>query len=132
MSLALVECDVRELLARAYRRRPEVIGDPPGEERLVLGSISWEEYLAIDEERGADWAVPRLYYLERELEIATLSPKHECTKMWLRHLLVEFLSHYDVEAEPRGQATLWRMGEASAEPDDSWCFSEDKDVPDLV
>jgi Uma2 family endonuclease len=106
--------------------------EPPGEDRLVLGGISWEQYLAIDEERGDDNSHPRLYYVDEQLEIMTTSLRHEQLKERIGMLLTEYVNENDLDIFPHGQATMRKLKEAGAEPDASWCFGEEKEVPDIV
>lgn len=130
MSLALLEDRFHEPLVRAHRRVPAA--HAPDEDRMILGGISWEQYLAVDEERGSDAPAPRLYYLDGQLEIMTTSRRHEHLKKWIDWLVLEFVGESDIEVFAYGQATLQRLREAGAEPDESWCFGQDKPVPDLV
>ncbi len=132
MSLAMLEVQIREPLARAFQRVPTVPGEPPGEDRLVLGGVSWEQYVAIDEERGADNSQPRLYYLNEQIEIMTTSRRHERIAECLGDLLGDYFLAADLEVVPCGQATLQRVHTAGAEPDKSWCLGEEKQYPDLV
>lgn len=128
----MLEERFHESLTRAYRRVPGA-GDPaPDEDRIVFGGISWEQYLAIDEERGPEAPAPRLYYLDGQLEITATSRRHEHKKKWIDWLLLEFLGLHDIDVFAYGQATLRKLQGAGAEPDESWCFGEDKPTPDLV
>jgi Uma2 family endonuclease len=132
MSLAMLEGRAFEPLTRAYRRMPNAPGEPPAEDRVVLGGVSWEQYLVIDEERGADNSQPRLYFLEDQIEIMTTSLRHERLKKRIADLVLEFFNERDVEMFPNGQATMQQMGHAGAEPDESWCIGAEKDHPDIV
>jgi Uma2 family endonuclease len=132
MSLTLLETRVREPLARVFQRVPTAPGEPPGEDRVVLGGVSWEQYLAIDEERGPDNSYPRLYFLDDQIEIMTTSLKHEQLKERINHLVVEFVNERDLEIFPHGNATLQQLGRAGAEPDSSWCFGVQNGRPDVV
>jgi Uma2 family endonuclease len=128
----LVEVEVRQPLARAFERVPHGPDEPPGEDRVVLGGVSWEQYMAIDEERGADNSHPRLYYLDEQLEIMTTSLKHEQIKERIGMLITEYINESDLDIFPHGQATMRKLKEAGAEPDASWCFGEEKEIPDIV
>lgn len=133
MSLATLEIEVRKTLAHALqgvpRRGPL---EPPGEGRVVLCGVSWEQYVAFDEERGADNSHPRLYYLDEQIEMMTTSLRHERRKDWIALLVMEFINETDIEVFTHGQATMQKLGEAGAEPDASWCIGEEKDFPDIV
>jgi Uma2 family endonuclease len=114
--------------------RPDPLpGGLAPEERTVFCGISWDRYLAIDKELGDDRAGPRMFYLDGELEIVTASNEHERIKTMLGDLLPLFFDTINIEIFPRGQATMRdMMKQAGAEPDESWCFREEKQFPDLV
>lgn len=103
-----------------------------GEERLMVSGVSWERYEELDTALGDDRPGPRLYFLEGEMEIMSTSLLHEQIKKWLAMLIEDFLFEHGVETFPHGQATMKRLKEAGAEPDESWCFGENKERPDLV
>ena len=114
--------------------RPEPLADgAQPEERLVVCGVSWNRYLAFDKALGDDRPSPRLYYLDRELEITTTSNEHERVKKWIAGFLEIYFEHLGIEVIPRGQATM-RLDpkEVGAEPDESWCIGQDKPYPDLV
>ena len=103
-----------------------------GEERLMVSGVAWERYEELDRALGDDRPGPRLYFLEGEMEIMSTSLLHEQIKKWLAMLVEDYLFESGEEIFPHGQATLKRLREAGAEPDESWCFGEDKERPDLV
>ena len=128
----MLEVQFREPLARAFQKVPLGPTGEPGEDRIVVGRTSWEQYLAMDGERGADNSHPRLYYLDGELEIMTTSLQHERLKERIGMLLVEFVNENDLEIFPHGHATMQKLEEAGAEPDASWCFIDEKEFPDIA
>ena len=133
MSLATLEAEVRNTLAQASRHiPPRGPLEPPGEGRVVLSGVSWDQYMAIDEERGADHSHPRLYYLDEQLEIMTTSRRHEKLSEWLSDLLSDYLLDLDMEVFPCGQAALQKVNQAGAEPDKSWCLGEEKEFLDIA
>ena len=103
-----------------------------GEERIVFCGVAWEQYERLDKEFGHDRPSPRLYWFDGQLEIMTTSLKHEQVKKGLAILLEDYLFETGIETFLHGQATMKRMRDAGAEPDDSWCFEEEKEFPDLV
>jgi len=112
---------------------PEIQQGPDsGEDRLILGGVSWKQYLRIDEIFGHDRPSPRMYYLDGELEIMTVSLRHEKIKKWIADLLGDYLFESGIEVSPHGQTTMRILEEAGAEPDESWCLGEDKEFPNLV
>src|ERR1041384_1918839 len=113
--------------------KPDAISGQDPEQRVVYFGISWDRYLAIDKKLGDDRSVPRLYFLEGELEIITTSNEHERTKKWIGDFLGDYLFETGMEIVPRGQATMrLPLKEAGAEPDESWCIGKEKKFPDLV
>ncbi len=122
--------------ARAYVEflRPESTkeGFEP-ESRVVHCGMSWEDYLAFDEALGDDRSSPRLYYLDGDLEIMTLSAEHERIKKWLGGFMDLYFDEIGIEIDPRGQATMREeLEKVGAEPDESWCFQEETIYPDIV
>jgi Uma2 family endonuclease len=114
--------------------RPEPLpGGAEPEERVTISGISWNRYLKFDRKLGHDRAVPRLYFLDGELEIMTTSNEHERVKKWIGDLLTNYFRATGIEIMPRGQATMrLALKAAGAEPDESWCIGEEKKFPDLV
>ena len=121
--------------ARAYlgfvTPGPLANGHEP-ESRVVHSGISWENYLAFDKALGDDRPGPRFYYCDGELEIMSTSEEHERIKKWLACFLEDYLFEVGGEIFTRGQATMRLSQQAGAEPDESWCFSQEKEFPDLV
>ena len=132
MSLAMLEIQFREPLARAFQKVPLGPEEEPGEDRVVVGRTSWEQYVAMDEERGADNSHPRLYYFDQQLEIMTTSLRHERLKERIAMLVIEYVNENDLEIFPHGQATLQKLNEAGAEPDESWCLGGERESPDIA
>ena len=121
----------KQAIATYLRPRADMNGEEP-EERVVFCGVSWDDYLAVDEALGHDCPGPRLYYLDEELEIMTTSLKHEKLKKWIGDFIADFLFERDITAFPTGEATMRIMGEAGAEPDESWCIGEEAEFPHLV
>jgi Uma2 family endonuclease len=126
----LTRPNVRQPVFEALKNAPE--SPDAGEDRLVLSGITWQQYLEIDEAFGHDRSTPRMYFYDGELEIMTVSFRHEKVKKWIGILLEDFFYDTGMEASPHGQTTIRILEEAGAEPDESWCFGEDKEFPDLV
>jgi len=113
--------------------KPDRASGVEPEQRIVYFGISWARYLAIDNRLGDDRAVPRLYFLNGELEIMTTSNEHERVKKWIGGFMDLYFDETGIEIMPRGQATMrLAMEEAGAEPDESWCIGDEKEFPDLV
>lgn len=129
----IAEPALREPMIRSLRQQGErgSLGSSC-EDRLLLSGVAWESYLALDEALGHDRSSPRLYFLDEVVEIMSTAEKHEELKKWLATLLEQYFIARSIRAFPRGQATLKRLREAGAEPDESWSFQDRKEVPDLV
>jgi Uma2 family endonuclease len=113
--------------------KPDAEAGVEPEQRVVYFGISWARYLAIDKRLGDDRSVPQLYFLDGELEIMTTSNEHERVKKLIGDFLGDYFMEVGTEVVPRGQATMRNtLKEAGAEPDESWCFGEEKEFPDLV
>ena len=130
----ITEPSLREPVIRSLKERANGSegGAEAGEDRLVFSGIPWESYLALDDALGHDRSSPRLYWLDGMVEIMSTSPKHEELKKWIADLMAQYFIAKLIRAYPRGQATMMKLKEAGAEPDESWTFGERKEVPDLV
>ncbi|MBI2926027.1 MAG: Uma2 family endonuclease [Verrucomicrobia bacterium] len=131
------EPKARRPFVKAFRKaaRTEGNGAPSiasGEERVVLCGVNWGQYERLDEELGHDRPGPRLYWFDGQLEIMTTFLKHEQIKKGLATLVEDYLFETGTEIFPHGQATMKRLADAGAEPDESWCLEEEKEFPDLV
>lgn len=113
---------------------PDLLADGhEPETRVVYGGLSWERYLALDAALEQDRSVPRLYYLEGDLEIMSTSGEHERIKKWIADFMSDYLMELDIDIMPRGQATMQlTLKQAAAEPDESWCLGEEGKFPDLI
>jgi Uma2 family endonuclease len=130
----ITEPSLRDPVIRSLKQRANGAEgcDEPGEDRLMFSGVSWEGYLALDDALGHDRSSPRLYWLDGMVEIMSTSSKHEELKKWIATLMEQYFIAKRIRAYPRGQATIKKLKEAGAEPDESWTFDERKDVPDLV
>ena len=129
------------LEAQAERMRDTVLSLEPDrltdghepEARAVYSDLSWERYLALDQALGEDRPVPRLYYLDGDLEIMSTPDEHERIKKWIADCVSDYLMELDLTIMPRGNATMQlALKEAAAEPDEAWCLGKLGQFPDLV
>jgi len=125
---------LREAALGSLRRRDRdgATASRASEDRLLISGLDWEAYEAVDTGRSDELRGSRLFYLDGVLEIMGTSSRHEELKKWLATLLEQYFIARRVPAYPRGQATIKRMEQAGAEPDESWSFGERKETPDLV
>ncbi|HEV7405819.1 MAG TPA: Uma2 family endonuclease [Chthoniobacteraceae bacterium] len=125
--------DLLENPTLARLARPARLSDGcEPEQRVALGGIGWEGYLAFDEALGHDRPGPRLYYLDGDLEIMSTSKEHERIKRRIATCLDLYFHEQGIEDIAHGEATMRLTKKAGAEPDESWCFEVDKEFPDLV
>lgn len=132
--VSTLRMQARNMRAAVVSLNPDVLADGHvPEARVVYHDLSWERYLALDQARGEDCAVPRLYYLEGELETMSTSDEHERLKKWFADLIAIYFDEIEIDIMPRGHATMqMALKEAAAEPDESWCLGEVGEFPDLV
>ncbi len=102
-----------------------------GERRSgVWGTWLDYKYMQGVAERGGG---VRVSYLDGRIEIMTLSLEHEARKRSLSSCLDAWLSQKNIDFFAHGSATLEsEVREAGKEPDDSYCFHQQKQHPDLV
>ncbi len=128
----LLEPDEKRQFAELLRPEPLPDGSEP-EERMTVGGLSWQQYLALDKALGDDRPGPRLCYLEGQLEIMTTSIEHERLVEWLGAFIEIYFEHRDIRFTTRGSATMQQaMKQAAAQPDKAWCLGREKKFPDLV
>lgn len=100
---------------------------------MLLSKASWEHYEHELAMRG-EKSVPRLAYLEGELEQTSPSREHERITSYLGRLIEVYAEHADIEISPYRSWTLNRAGIAGGEPDECYIVGADqtKARPDFV
>jgi Uma2 family endonuclease len=91
---------------------------------VVFHDVRWEDYERVLEMRG-DKSVPRINYLEGELEIMSPSRDHEQLRSFIGRLVETWCIDRDMEITPFGSWTL--KGEAkdrAAEADECYIFGQ--------
>ncbi|MEM9215522.1 MAG: Uma2 family endonuclease [Cyanobacteria bacterium P01_F01_bin.150] len=104
---------------------------PSTDQRLVHSDITWEQFKLI-QQGFAHTRKVHLFYFDHTIEILIPGQEHEFFKTIIGMLIELFCLETGTEFWPSGSATQERDGEASAEPDESYCFSTVKSTPDLV
>ncbi len=116
-------------------RRLEDHDDTPVEDKIVvLRGLRWSDYQRMLEARG-DAAVPRLAYLDGELEIMTPSRPHESIKSRIGTLVEVWCLEKGIEFSPYGSWTLEKKtAERGLEPDECYVFGQvaEPERPDLA
>ena len=101
------------------------------DQRIVHAGITWQQFKLIQSGFG-DTRRVRLFYYNNTVEILMPGRAHEFFKTIIGMLIELFCLEMGIEFEPLGSTTQEREGEASAEPDESYCFGASKPTPDLV
>ena len=104
---------------------------PSPDQRIVHSGITWQQFKLIQSGFG-DTRNVRLFYYNNTVEIIMPGRDHEFFKSIIGFLLELFCLETGTEFEPLGSTTQEREDEASAEPDESYCFGSSKPIPDLV
>jgi Uma2 family endonuclease len=105
--------------------------DRPTEQRFIQTGVSWESFKSIQQGFSEAPGI-RLFYYEGELEILSTSPEHEIVKGNIGYLVEDYMLNLGVEFVATGSFSLEKESIASAQADESYCFSAKKNIPDLV
>jgi Uma2 family endonuclease len=111
--------------------QPEQLKPPSPDQRIVHSGITWQQFKLIQSGFG-DTRNVRLFYYNNTVEIIMPGRDHKFFSRLIGFLLGLFCIESGIEFEPLGSTTQERDGEASAEPDESYCFGASKPIPDLV
>jgi Uma2 family endonuclease len=111
--------------------QPERLKPPSPDQRIIHSGITWQQFKLIQSGFG-DTRNVRLFYYNNTVEIIMPGREHEFFKTILGMLIELFCLEMGIEFEPLGSTTQERESEASAEPDESYCFGASKPTPDLV
>lgn len=98
---------------------------------VVLQNVSWDQYVAINDAR--DGRQPLFAYLDGELELVTVSLRHEFVKTLIARLVEAFAEETGAKLNGFGGATLRKKAKrAGCEPDEWYCVGKAKQTPDLA
>ncbi|MGD1908440.1 MAG: Uma2 family endonuclease [Leptolyngbyaceae cyanobacterium] len=109
----------------------ERLKPPSPDQRIVHSGITWQQFKLIQSGFG-DTRNVRLFYYNNTVEIVMPGREHEFFSRLIGFLLGLFCLESGVEFEPLGSTTQEQEDEASAEPDESYCFGASKPTPDIV
>ncbi|XGB41784.1 MAG: Uma2 family endonuclease [Nodosilinea sp. LVE1205-7] len=104
---------------------------PSADQRIVHSGLTWQQFKRIQSGFGHTRNL-RLFYYDHTVEIIMPGRDHEFFKTVLGMLIELFCLEMGIEFEPLGSTTQEQTGQASAEPDESYCFGPSKPTPDLV
>ncbi|MBW4638717.1 MAG: Uma2 family endonuclease [Gloeocapsa sp. UFS-A4-WI-NPMV-4B04] len=100
-------------------------------QRLVYGSITWQQFKLIQTGFAESPGV-KIFYYNDEIEILIPGREHNIFSRVIGFLIELFCLENNIEFDPTGSMTQEREEEVSAEADESYCFGESKPTPDLV
>jgi Uma2 family endonuclease len=108
------------------------VADEPKEQRMLLHSISWKEYVILRE--LLDGPSLRMTYVQGALEIMSPSPEHE---LWKKNIarLVELFAHVKgIDLYGYGSTTFKKEAQQrGAEPDECYLVGKKlHDFPEIV
>lgn len=105
---------------------------PSEEQRVVLPSVTWQQYESLLAALG-DYPGLRLIYLEGTLELFMPSLEHELIKKVIVRLLERYAEEVDIPFHGYGSTTFRREAKARGlEPDECYCVDTLKELPDLA
>lgn len=120
-------------VAASARTHPgEIVGT--ADQRVVLQDVPWEHFEAILALRG-DKPVPRMAYIEGELELMSPSLTHESIKKLLARMIELYALETGVDLNPFGSWLLKHPpAERAIEPDECYILGDPrrKERPDLA
>lgn len=115
------------LLDRSAPQRSEV-----DERRVLIKHCSWQRYQQLSALFPNNKSV-RLTYIDGVLEIMSpIGERHERIKRTAGYFVETYCQLKGLRYYGRGGFTLEQPEHAAGEPDESYCFGQDKAVPDLV
>lgn len=102
----------------------------PTEQRFIQTDVSWKDFKAIQSGFANSPGV-RLFYYQGELEILSTSPEHEIVKGNIGYLVEAYMLEAAIDFVATVSFTQEIAEKASAQADESYCFGEQKPIPDL-
>jgi Uma2 family endonuclease len=108
------------------------IARPAEEQRMLLRGVSWKEYVLMRD--LFDGPGVRMTYAKGNLELMTLSPKHELWKTNIARLVELFAYVMNIDLRGYGSTTLKNEGEErGAEPDECYLVGKKlTDAPEIA
>ena len=105
-----------------------------GDQRVLLYGVTWDDYSRLLAMRGRDNSVPRIAYLEGEVELMSPGARHESVGTMIARLLEAYGLERNVPLIGMGRTTQRkRLRARGLEPDESYVLgSEPKARPDLA
>lgn len=106
---------------------------PTTDHIVVLHEVTWKDYERLLEIRG-DYPVPRISYLEGEVELLRPSKDHESLKSYIGHLMEDWCINREIVLTPFGSWTVKnKRYKRGSEADECYIFGREKrDSPHLA
>ena len=95
---------------------------------LSFSGMTWEDYEILTQEKTGY----RVSYFDGVITIVSPSLNHEKIAEIINGLIKTYCRKYDLLYFPMGSTTLKSPFTAGKEPDRSFCFEIEKDIPDLA
>lgn len=108
--------------------------DEHADQRICLHDVPWSHYEIMLALKG-DASVPRIAYLEGELELMSPSRDHAMIKSRIRQLIEVYAAHRGIDLWPIGSWTVHNApAKRGVEPDECYTIGDPrlKRVPDLA
>lgn len=111
--------------------QPKLFGDrlTQQDQTLILSGMTWDNFEQIISEEYSGY---RINYFDGEIIIVSPGRNHERIAEIINYLIVAYCRKYNILYYPFGSTTLKNPPLAGKEPDVSFAFGEDKDLPDLA
>jgi Uma2 family endonuclease len=104
---------------RRASKKARSLPQPPAEQLIRLSFVDWPSYIAISDGLGERRV--RATYADGEMELMTVSSKHERAKSFLGRLIVALSEELEIDAEGAGNMTIRReVLRRGLEPDDCY------------
>ncbi|MEL6930760.1 MAG: Uma2 family endonuclease [Cyanobacteria bacterium J06600_6] len=98
------------------------------DQTLMLSGMTWDDYEKLTQ-ANTNYL---LSYLEGVITIVSPSRNHEAIERTISILINAYCRHYNLLYFPLGSTTLKNPETVGKEPDTSYAFDSNKDIPDLA
>ena len=96
---------------------------------LILFGTTWDDFEQLTSEEYSGY---RISYFDGEIIIVSPGRNHERIAEIINYLIVAYCRQYNILYYPFRSTTLKNAPLAGKEPDVSFAFGTDKDIPDLA
>lgn len=99
------------------------------DQTLILSGMTWDDFEQLTSEEYSGY---RISYFDGEIIIVSPGRNHERIAEIINYLIVAYCRQYNILYYPFRSTTLKNPPLAGKEPDVSFAFGKDKDLPDLA